>query len=512
MTASGIVTETARGPDWENASKESFANRLSTIDQALTQGKLLTDTLEVVEKNGIKWAWIVLTRAILDLLQCGTQQDPWGAYRIDSVAKALATFAQSNQHNITAATKNQLEEIVATLQEKAGRSQAHKEVYIQALDSCLQVIGAQPYNREKKVQKAICRFGNDVFARISALQPAGKSFSFSPLSVMDALSMCLYIIKPEKKELFLEKMGLQGFSEAEAHAALAAILKNMTLPKDFEEKGMLTVAQGLTHKFWSFADNPLAREPTENDMMEFVKGWVADKCRNASTDLPADGNDSSLALLNSIQLTLEWKDCFKMPPSGWRIMDFTCADGSKAPTFMMMQRGSFFIYYGDGFSMLEKPYLAPDGRTLSQLIFLPYKPENLGKMEAILANGSFAHYRSKTAWKKDVELYMPKTRMANTIGLLSVLKEMGLPLDHLDESIVGPGQRLSDVLHEADVKINDLGTGDAAASEMDRTPTHCYSESFHINHCYAYAIVDGNVPLIMGRVSDKESLEEVKNL
>lgn len=148
------------------------------------------------------------------------------------------------------------DEIYKKLQFKVDRS-SNKEKYATALKAFQQTfrknsidevdeineVTVIPNKEQARVHGAIATFANDLCARLIQKNPTG-SFSISPVSLIGALGMCLHIIHPEKKGEFIEKIGLKGLSEMEAHEAIAAVLKNMGLPKKFKN-GTMEVAQGL---------------------------------------------------------------------------------------------------------------------------------------------------------------------------------------------------------------------------------------------------------------------------
>lgn len=527
-------------PTLSKTTENSFQTHLIEIDQALDRGGLLTTDLQVVEKHGIQWIWIVFTRAILTVVSYCIQQDPWKAYRINHVAQSLSTFVANNQDYVTPGRQVQLEEIFNKLEIKAGRSSQHKEIYLKVLGDCRKAVETQ-YAVEKPpveptppikdeeiepnlpiakaeltpaqqtVRYAITTFANDLCLRISNKEPIGKSFCISPVSIIAALGMCLHIIEPEKKEQFLEKIGLKGLSETEAHTAISTTLQAMMLPENFE-KGAINIAQGLARKpGTAVADSLLqlvqntykADIITSDDLMTEVNKWVNAKTREKIPTILKD-NNASLVLLNAIYLGLQWQKKFEKPDHGWRIEEFTCVDGTKAPVSMMAQNGAFLIYRGDTFSMLEKPYLAPTGRKLSQLIFLPNDPVDLMNLEKTLTAEAIQKYRQEGVLEYDVALSMPKTKAESDFELLVLLKEMGLPLESIDKNIVE--DNITSIIHKTFISNDEEGTKAAAVTAIVIDKCLDMPELFHVNHAYTYLIMDEDTVLFRGRVGDKEPL------
>lgn len=535
-----------------------FGDRLTKIEQALNQGNLVTSDLEVVEKNGIKWAWIRFSRAFLKVFSCC--QDPWKAYRINAVAQALSTFTSNNQAHLTPDVKQRLEQILAKLEVKAGHSTKHQKVYLEALKSCRinfekpavsqpqpqqnnvpQAVNAasKPQNKvpqtipqpqqnkgpqginaaskpqlhQQQVRKAINILAGELCLRIAERQDQ-KSFSISPVSILATLGMCLHAINADKKELFLGTIGLSGLSEMEAHVAISQTLKDMTLPKDFKH-GIIDIAQGFARKKGTVVGDSLIKLVKEtykadiidsddsDNLVDKVNQWVATKTHDKIPEILSD-NDASLVLLNAIYLTLQWETKFKKPKDGWQVEEFICRDGSKARVSMMKQKGNFNIYQGHNFKMLEKPYLSPDGRTLSQLIFLPNDPQDLDDLQIV----TLQKYRKEAQLHHDVILSMPKTKADNTQPLLELLAELGLPLDCLDEKVISTEDNMMNFIHRTFVFTDEDGTEAAAVTAIGLAGSmpHEPPEEFNINHSYAYLIMDGDTVLFRGRVCDQDPL------
>lgn len=173
----------------------------------------------------------------------------------------------------------------------------------------------------------------------------------------------------------------------------------------------------------------------------------------------------------------------------------------------MVQEGSHPVYEGENFAMLEKFYLSPKGRKLSQLIFLPHDPKDLSNLEKSLTPEALKKYRQE-AEIKNVIFSLPKTKAESEYHLLNLLKEWGFPLDSLDVAVVGNDVFISDVAHKTFVSTNEEGTEAAAVTGIicSKSMPIKKTEHFDVKHSYAYLIMDGDMVLFRGRVSDKKPL------
>ncbi|MEI8365323.1 MAG: serpin family protein [Parachlamydiaceae bacterium] len=252
-----------------------------------------------------------------------------------------------------------------------------------------------------------------------------------------------------------------------------------------------------------------------NDLLTDVNQWVASKTHHEITEILSD-NEADFVLLNAVYLNLKWANQFEKPDSGWPVRSFTCADGTMAPVSMMTQTGDFSIYRGAAFDMLEKPYKAPDGRQLSQVIFLPHRFLSLEAVEAGLTQEVIQHCRKEAYFERDVDLSMPKIKAECTLSLLDILKEMGLPLEwhSLDATKARKGNTdalcITDVLHKTVVSNDEEGTVAAAVTAITLnclcTSVGRLPSTFNIDRGYAYMIMDGDTMMFRGRISDATPL------
>ncbi len=378
-----------------------------------------------------------------------------------------------------------------------------------ALPSHYQIVAAQD------LPQAIADFANDLSSRLVAEKGESASFAISPTSIVAALGMALKIVHPEKKREFLEAIGLWWMTENEAHQAIGAALRAMALPEDFEQ-GTMEVAQGFMRKPKILVAKALSNLLQENydaelivseNLMNEVNQWVNRKTHGKIPTILSD-NRSDAVLLNAIYLAFQWKDPFLKPQGGWKVENFTFANGESAPVSMMKQTIKAPIYRGDRFDLLEVPYESPEGRSLSQLIILPHDPKDLSEIEKGLTAKALQSFR-KQAMKQEVRLSMPKIKMESSFSLLELLQEMGLPLDQLDETLFfSEEMKVSGVLHKIFVSTDEKGTEAAAVTAVTVRCTCMPMQpiEFKMDHSYCYFLMEGDTALFRGRVADGSPL------
>lgn len=514
--------------DLIEARGESFKLRLAKIDEAFERGDLVTNDLKIVKRNGFRWVWVKCSRALLNLFHSCTHRDPWKAYRLHTVIESLSVFAKNQANYSDGEIEQRLEAIYKKIQTKIVHS-SNKKKCEKALNAFSQVLkkgertdsnGAvrgdenvkifSNFKEQARVREAITAFSNVLCTRLNS---ENRSLAFSPISLVAALGMCLQIITPEKKEKFIEKIGLKGLSENEVHEGIAAVLHGMALPKEFTS-GKMEVAQGIAAKEKEKVA-ALVEEVKKNygadcifgePLKDLVNPWVVSKTHGKITSI-LDDDLAVLVFLNAVYLNFEWESKFIKPKGGWGKEEFLCHDGSKVPVLKMVHKGYYPLYKGEGFSMLEKEYLSPKGRKFSQLIFLPKDGKDLVELEKKLTPDAIRKYR-KESKIENVTLRMPKTKGESTLDLLDVLKEFGLPLDDLDPEKVPLGISISKIIQKTFVATNEEGTEASAVTAIICTKSlHDEVETvFDVSHSYAYLIMDGDMVLFQGRVIGPEHL------
>lgn len=97
------------------SSKASFLNKLSLLETAVAQHKLINTRLEVVEKHGFCWILLCLLRPFFSLC-CS---DAFSHVRVDKVAQSILKYCQANKDYVDESALTQLrEKILAPLNQK----------------------------------------------------------------------------------------------------------------------------------------------------------------------------------------------------------------------------------------------------------------------------------------------------------------------------------------------------------------------------------------------------------
>lgn len=500
----------------DKTSPISFSRSLRTIDHALQKGDLIRSDLKVVEKHGIKWAWVVFIKTLITAFTFCFNNDPWKAYRIRSVVHSLELFVRNNHEHMNPNIKKRVDRILNQLKVKAGRTHKRRGISLHAIRLFQNGLKTTqvPSGNIQKVRAAALSFGNN----IAQLLNQKESFGCAPLGLMTILTIALHIIKPANKAQFIEKLGLAGLSEQDVQQAMAALLAGLEFPKTYSE-GTISFYQALGFKkdvvvaqsLQNLITQVYGGDIIESDNLETeANDWAAAKTQSKIPSMVLSDNLSQFVILNASYIKLSWQDPFVKPSNGWPVEKFTCSDGSTADVSMMEQDNNFTIFLGSSFDMITLPYFSIDERMLSMLIFLPRDPAHLHGLHKALGSArpeTLQSFRENDN-KPYVKLYLPKTRLACEIHLLKAFKAMGLPLNDIDETVVSGGA-VSDIVHVNCISTDENGTEAGAVSGI--TTKAAAQEPaeliFNINRAYTFIVADQeNTVYFRGLVADKTAL------
>jgi len=239
-----------------------------------------------------------------------------------------------------------------------------------------------------------------------------------------------------------------------------------------------------------------------------INSWVEEKTnykiKNLITSL--DTVDR-LLITNAVYFKGKWLAQFEKSDTERLDFKISLKDTVKVEMMKMFDKS---LYYAETeqLQVLELPY---EGKELSMLIILP-KDISLETVEASLNSREVADLINMLA-KENVDVYLPKFKLAAKYSLAGTLAQMGMPTAFKDADFSGmTGKRdlcISEVIHQAFADVNEEGTEAAAA-----TAVKMYFQSvdiaetkpkiFKADHPFIFLIHEnetGNI-LFLGRVSD----------
>jgi serpin B len=239
-----------------------------------------------------------------------------------------------------------------------------------------------------------------------------------------------------------------------------------------------------------------------------INAWVEDETEDRIRELlPQGAIDSAtrLVLVNAVYFNAAWAEQFKKDST--RNETFYRLDDSGVSVSMMHQQESLRYAAASGWEAVELPY---EGDELAMLIVVPERGrfvELERALDADRVSGIVGALASRS-----VTLGLPRwTLEGASFSLKRALSDLGMPAAFMaDADLSGiDGRRdlfISDVLHQAFVKVDEAGTEAAAATAVPISLTSAPSAPvvLTVDRPFIYMIRDRptGVVLFLGRVTD----------
>jgi serpin B len=238
---------------------------------------------------------------------------------------------------------------------------------------------------------------------------------------------------------------------------------------------------------------------------KLINGWVSDQTEQRIPELLVPGvlaPDSRLTLVNAIYLKAPWLEPFAVEAT--EPGPFTRADGTTVQVPLMGASAAMRHARGTGWQAVEIPYI---GGSLAMTVIVP---DDLASFEAALTADQLASITGALA-ETQVTLTFPKFSIETKAQLADVLAALGMPsafADGADFSGITTAEQLviSDVIHQANIDVDEKGTEAAAATAVVMRATGMPVEpvTVRVDRPFIFALRD--VPtgavLFLGRVGD----------
>ena len=174
--------------------------------------------------------------------------------------------------------------------------------------------------------------------------------------------------------------------------------------------------------------------------------------------------ETLLVLVNALYLKAAWMDPFR--DTSTSDADFHLTDGSVVQVPTMIGHVGAQVGVGDGWRSARLPYV---GNTLAMTIVLP-DPGRLADVEALVAERDWSEVLDTPSHER-LELHLPRFTVRAGARLREVLVALGMPTAFTDDAdfsglTVDEPLKISEVLHEAFVAVDEQGTEAAAATAV----------------------------------------------
>ncbi|XP_064481720.1 leukocyte elastase inhibitor-like isoform X2 [Ornithodoros turicata] len=249
---------------------------------------------------------------------------------------------------------------------------------------------------------------------------------------------------------------------------------------------------------------------SDDAVREKINAWVERVTHDKIKDLLAPGTLDSftvLVIVNAIYFKGAWKKIF--PPYQTKPMDFYETSSTTKKVDMMFQKGNFRMGSNKELKVttLELPYR---GDMASMIILLPDEIDGLKFVQERLTVENLASVLHDMRMERDVELFLPKFKVEQTMALKKVLMDLGVK-DMFDDSadLTGITERkevkFSHAVHKAYVDVNEEGTEAAAATAMvmcnSMSTAVAVPKVFKVDHPFMFFIMARDVVLFLGSLS-----------
>ena len=229
-----------------------------------------------------------------------------------------------------------------------------------------------------------------------------------------------------------------------------------------------------------------------------INDWIAGKTGGRIRDMlecPIEP-DVIMYIINAIYFKGVWK--YQFDSTRTMEMPFNLADGSHSACDMMRQRNKYLYQANDDFQAIEIPY--GDGG-FSMVVFLPADGKSVDKFIADLT------YENWNKWQNDftgdsVTLWLPKFRVNYGTELKDVLTDLGMGIAFSGMAdftgiFSHGGVRISRVLHNTFVQVDEKGTEASAATVVEFKKGPGVKNKMVVNRPFVYIIHDNNTGAIL---------------
>jgi serpin B len=304
----------------------------------------------------------------------------------------------------------------------------------------------------------------------------------SPLSIATALGM---VDAGARGTTALQIQHVLHVSSQNAlESGLAALLAEVQSPppsgSNPEEAPQLNIANGLwlaqslavQPAFLQTLHSDFGAQPQSADFQNApeaaraaINEWISARTQQLIPELFGPGTirpQTRLVLADAIYLKALWQSEFKSSDTG--PAPFTIAGGKQMSTPFMRESTQLPYAQGRHYRAVELPYRSSE---LSMLALMP-TGQSLAAFQRGLSPRSLQRIVS-SMHATSVELRMPRFHVSEKLELGPILSKLGMPVafsEAADFSGISPSQQLSisNVVHSADLKVEEKGTIAAAAT------------------------------------------------
>jgi len=249
-----------------------------------------------------------------------------------------------------------------------------------------------------------------------------------------------------------------------------------------------------------------------------INNWVSNKTNNLITDLVSPGDisgETRLMLLNAVYFKANWKNQFSKHRTR-KSVRFEVTDDSEVLVDMMF-RSDDILYQSDPTLQAHVVSLPYEDENFQMMIFLP-RQQDQNSLQSIIQQFPDTDFNRvyRSLRVRPVDLSLPSFTVDFKSELVSALRRNGVKSmfnpDQADFSLISDQPlRVSNILHQAKVEVNEEGSEAAAVTGVFLDLRSFVEEEENIvvnfNRPFIFVIHDRkhNIPLFIGKVVNPSS-------
>ena len=239
-----------------------------------------------------------------------------------------------------------------------------------------------------------------------------------------------------------------------------------------------------------------------------INAWTSEQTHERIPEIVPDGvldKETLLVLVNALYLKAAWEDPFR--ETSTTDADFHLSDGTVVQVPTMLGHVGAQVGAGEGWRSARLRYV---GGTLAMTLVLP-EPGRLDDVEALVAERDWSVVLDAPSYDR-LELHLPRFTVRAGARLREVLVALGMPTAFTDEADFSGSRstrtlKISEVLHEAFVAVDEEGTEAAAAAAVVMQRAAAMPQPpvpFVVDRPFLFAIheIHTGAVLFLGRVED----------
>jgi serpin B len=348
---------------------------------------------------------------------------------------------------------------------------------------------------------SLATFEAEIFKKIQAENPTQENIIFSPMSIRVAFQLASIGASGKTKEEISEILELTETRKKQyqfwtSHNNIDRLGIQFNVPnsvwinQNFRfQKNYVKMAEQNLH-----AETGIFNVNKADESAQKINSWINDKTQEMIpqlVDAQVFKPNLRALLINAIYFKADWEDPFKK--------DFTFKQPFQSTQEQnvetMVKEGFYNFWEGKDFDVLAIPY---KNRKFQMLIALPRKFQSLKQLTSLFYSKSLDLILKTKPTMEKVNLKLPRFNIRSRLqNWKSALKSIGLQLPFSDQAsfdkmieTVEP-IKISDLIHESVVKVDEKGTKAAAATALlmvaGSAPTPP-KINFHVNRPFIFMI------------------------